>query len=138
MLDVTTESGARADRRLRSEEVIWLTTVRADGQPQSVPVWFLWDGGTFLICPQPNQAKLRNIRSNPRVALNLNSDVVGDEVVRIEGTAEIAEEEPPANEASEYVEKYRPGIARLGSDPGRFAQSYSVPIRVTPARWTVW
>ena len=37
MLDTTTE--ARADRRLREEEVAWLTTVRPDGQPQSVPIW---------------------------------------------------------------------------------------------------
>ena len=103
-----------------------------------MPVWFLWDGATFLIYSQPDQAKLRNIRSNSRVALKLNSDAVGDEIVRIEGTAEIVEEEPPATKIPEYVEKYRPGIARPGSDPERFAQAYSVPIRVTPARWTVW
>lgn len=49
MPDDSTEIGARAERRLREEEIAWLTTVRADGQPQSVPVWFLWDGDTFLI-----------------------------------------------------------------------------------------
>ena len=49
MLDTTTEAGGRAERRLREEAISWLTTVRADGQPQSVPVWFLWDGGSFLI-----------------------------------------------------------------------------------------
>ena len=37
MLDTTTEAGRRAERRLREEEeVAWLTTVRADGQPQSI------------------------------------------------------------------------------------------------------
>ncbi len=35
------DSGARAERRLREEEIAWLTTVRSDAQPQSVPVWFL-------------------------------------------------------------------------------------------------
>ena len=38
MLDTTTDAGARAQRRLQEEEIAWLTTVRADGQPQSVPV----------------------------------------------------------------------------------------------------
>ncbi len=38
MLDTTREA------RLREEVIVWLTTVRSDGQPQSVPVWFLWDG----------------------------------------------------------------------------------------------
>ena len=38
MLDTTGEVGSRAEERLRSEEIAWLTTVRPDGQPQSVPV----------------------------------------------------------------------------------------------------
>lgn len=41
MLDLDSPAGAKADRRLRSEQILWLTTVRADGQPQSSPVWFL-------------------------------------------------------------------------------------------------
>jgi len=49
MLDTTTEAGGRAERRLREEEIAWLTTVRADGQPQSVPVWFLWNNESFFI-----------------------------------------------------------------------------------------
>ena len=51
MLDTTTEAGGRAGRRLREEAISWLTMVRADGQPQSVPVWFLWDGGLSLYDP---------------------------------------------------------------------------------------
>ena len=43
MLDTTTEAGGRAERRLREEQIIWMTTVRSDGQPQSVPVWFFWE-----------------------------------------------------------------------------------------------
>ncbi len=43
------------EERLRSNEMVWLTTVRPDGRPHSVPVWFLWDGATVLIenlcCP---------------------------------------------------------------------------------------
>jgi predicted pyridoxine 5'-phosphate oxidase superfamily flavin-nucleotide-binding protein len=49
MLDNTTETGASTEERLREEKIAWLTTVRADGQPQSVPVWFLWDGEALLI-----------------------------------------------------------------------------------------
>ncbi len=46
--------------------MIWLTTVRSDGQPQSVPVWFLWDGETFVVYSRPGQQKLKNIGSNAR------------------------------------------------------------------------
>jgi hypothetical protein len=40
---------AAAAGRLQAEPVIWLTTVASSGQPQSTPVWFLWEGGRFLI-----------------------------------------------------------------------------------------
>jgi len=138
VLDTTTEAGGRAERRLREEEIAWLTTVRSDGQPQSVPVWFFWDGERFLVYSQPGRQKLRNIERNLRVGLNLNSNAQGGDVVRAEGTAEIVEDAPPATEIPEYVEKYRDAIARIGFDPDGFARAFSVAIRVTPTRWQVW
>ena len=138
MLDTTTEAGARAERRLRDEEMAWLTTVRPDGQPQSVPVWFLWDGETFLIYSQPGQRKLKNIGRNPRVGLHLNSNARGGDLVRAEGTAQILEDFPLASEVGEYVEKYRESIARIGFEPDGFARAYSVALRVTPDRWQIW
>jgi Pyridoxamine 5'-phosphate oxidase len=48
VLDTTTEAGRRAERRLHEEEIAWLTTMRTDGQPQSVPVWLLWNNEAFL------------------------------------------------------------------------------------------
>jgi PPOX class probable F420-dependent enzyme len=114
MLDTTTEAGARADERLRQEIMIWLTTVRADGQPQSVPVWFLWDGETFLIYSQPGRQKLKNIGRNARVGLHLNANDRGGDVVRAEGKAEVVQDVPPADEVGAYVEKYRESIARSG------------------------
>jgi PPOX class probable F420-dependent enzyme len=138
MLDTTKETGARADRRLREEIMIWLTTVRSDGQPQSVPVWFLWDGETFLIYSQPNQQKLKNIGSNARVGLHLNANARGGDVVRAEGAAEVVQDIPPAKEVGVYLEKYGESIARIGFDPEGFARAYSVALRVTPDRWRVW
>jgi PPOX class probable F420-dependent enzyme len=138
LLDTTTEAGGRADRRLHEEEVAWLTTVRQDGQPQSVPVWFLWEGEEFLIYSQPGRQKLRNIAKNSRIDLNLNSNTHGGDVVRVEGMAQIVEDAPPATEVPEYVEKYRTAIARIGFAPEGFARAYSVLLRVTPTRWQVW
>jgi PPOX class probable F420-dependent enzyme len=122
MLDTTTQAGARAERRLREETIAWLTTVRSDGQPQSVPVWFLWDGESVLIYSRPDRQKLRNIRRNSLVGLNLNSNARGGDVVRVEGTAEIVDDAPPANEVGEYVRKYRESIARIGFDEDGFAR----------------
>lgn len=138
MLDLSTEFGRRAAERLANETVIWLTTVRADGQPQSVPVWFLWDGQTLLIYTRPNTQKLRNMARHPRVGLHFNTDERGDDVVRIEGTAQVLPDFPPATQVPEMIDKYRAGIARIGMDPESFAHVYSVAIRVTPERVRGW
>src|SRR5207248_1463964 len=67
------ERRQHVERRLRSNLMAWLTTVRPDGQPVSVPVWFLVRGdGTILVYSQPGQHKLRNISKNPRVSLALD------------------------------------------------------------------
>jgi PPOX class probable F420-dependent enzyme len=138
LFDTTTEVGKRAESRLKEEEIAWMTTVRSDGQPQTVPVWFLWDDDGFLIYSQPNRQKLKNISRNPRVGLNLNTNEQGNDVVRLEGTASIDEDAPLSSEVAPYVEKYRESIARIGYDVEGFARAYSVAVRVTPERWQVW
>jgi PPOX class probable F420-dependent enzyme len=138
LFDTTTEIGKRAEARLKEEEIAWMTTVRSDGQPQTVPVWFLWDDEEILIYSQPNRQKLRNISRNPRVGLNLNTNEQGNDVVRLEGTASIDEDAPLSSEVTPYVEKYRESIARIGYDVEGFARAYSVAVRVSPERWQVW
>ena len=138
MFDTTSEAGRRAASRLREEVVSWLTTLRSDGQPQTVPVWFLWEDEGFLIYSQPGRQKLRNMARNPHVGLNLNCNERGGDVVRVEGTATIVEDAPPVSEVAPYLEKYRESIARIGFDVEGFAQAYSVAVRVTPERWQVW
>jgi PPOX class probable F420-dependent enzyme len=134
VVDTSTKSGKLADERLRSEEIIWLTTVSPKGQPQSVPVWFLWDGQAVLIYSQPDQTKLRNIERNPRVALNFNSDPQGGHVVRMEGRATIDTSAPLATGVPAMIEKYDAAIQRIGYSAEQFAQGYSVAIRVTPTK----
>ena len=48
-LDLTTPFGERVARRLREERLIWLVTIDAHGRPQPSPVWFWWDGTSFLL-----------------------------------------------------------------------------------------
>jgi PPOX class probable F420-dependent enzyme len=135
LFDVSTDFGARVARRLRDEEHIWLTTVRADGQPQPTLVWFLWEQDeTFLIYSQPNKQKLRNILQNPKVALNFNSDVHGDDMIIFSGEARIVTDVAAANQHPVYLEKYRASIQRIGMTPETFAPSYSVALRVMPTK----
>ena len=138
MLDPSQDAHAHADRRLRSEPVAWLTTVRADGQPQSTPVWFLWDGETFLLYSQPGAQKVRNVTANPKVSLHLVDYAAGDDVVAFEGTAAVEPGTPRADRVAAYLTKYQTAIEALGYEPGPFARTYSMAIRVRPTRVRAW
>ena len=123
-IDTTSEFGQRVARRLRDETVGWLTTVGPDGTPQPSPIWFLWDGETVLMYSRPDTPKLRNIERNPRVALNLDGDGRGGDIVILTGEARIDREAPAATDYPEYLEKYRQRFARNGMTPEWFAEAY--------------
>ena len=138
MLDPSKQGHDRAESRLRSEPIVWLTTVRADGQAQATPVWFLWDGETFLLYSQPGAQKVRNLAVNPRVALHLGDDGAGGDIVTVEGTAAVEPDTPRADRVDGYLAKYQAAIEALGYEPGPFARTYSTAIRVRPTRVRVW
>lgn len=131
MIDLNTEFGQRVARRLAEERIGWLTTVDATGTPQPRPVWFLWQEGSLLIYSRPGTRKLEHFARNPRVALNLDGDGMGGDIVVLTGMAVIDGNAPPADQAPAYVEKYSAAMQRIGMTAEQFAQTYSVAVRVT-------
>ena len=132
--DPSTPFGERVARRLRNELMIWLTTVDAKGTPQPTPVWFLWDEATstFLIYSQAGAKRPTHIQQNPRVALNLDGDGKGGDIIVITGLAQVSADEPPAYQVPDYVEKYRERIATLFGTAENFASMYPVALRIRP------
>jgi PPOX class probable F420-dependent enzyme len=133
-IDTDTPFGQRAARRLRDERVAWLVTTSDDLTPQPVPVWFLWDGAaSFLMYSRPETAKLRNIARRPRVALHLDGDGQGGDVVAVLGDAAVTND-PPADAVPGYIGKYADFIARNSWTPESFAADYSVAVRIEAAK----
>jgi PPOX class probable F420-dependent enzyme len=124
------------EERLRSDEMVWLTTVRPDGRPHSIPVWFLWESATLLIFSKLKTQKIRNLRQNHSVTLALDDTKKG--VVILEGTAELLGRGDASVTLQAYGEKYREGLRRIGVTVEAFATLYSQPIRVTPVRLITW
>jgi PPOX class probable F420-dependent enzyme len=125
----------RVEGRLHSNLIAWLTTVRPDGQPVTVPVWFLVrDDETILLYSRPQQGKLRNIAANPKVSFVLDVTDIGRNIVRLEGTARRDHDQPPANEHPAYLAKYTERIAAMFGTPEQFATLFSAAIIITPAR----
>jgi PPOX class probable F420-dependent enzyme len=122
----------RVEARLRQNLMVWLTTVRPDGQPVSVPVWFLMrEDGTILLYSQPGKQKLRNIADNPKVSLGLDVTDIGRNVVRMEGIAREAHDQPAANQDPAYLAKYTERIGALFDTPERFAELFSTAVIIS-------
>lgn len=131
MSNFNTELGRKANKLLKSETIVWLTTVGSDLTPQPRPVWFVPDGDDVLIYSQPEGHKLDHIRQHPRVSLHFNTDQWGgDPVVVLTGTASLDAETRPATKVPAYIKKYKKGITELDMTPEQFAASYSQPIRI--------
>ena len=69
------------DVRQRAKELSpWahLATVRADGTPDVTPVHPCWEGDTLWIMVFTGSAKVRNVQTNPSVALHWQVTEKGD------------------------------------------------------------
>jgi PPOX class probable F420-dependent enzyme len=127
----------RVTRRLTDEPIGWLTTVSAGDQPQSSPVWFVWDGASLWLRSRPEAAKVRNIASNQHVAFHLADDGHGGDIVTIEGLASLEQE--PDELLAAYLAKYDDAIrTALQTSPDQLAAEYSSTIRITPTRTRAW
>src|SRR3954447_5088322 len=104
-------AAARVSRLLDAEPVVWLSTVRPDGTPHLVPIWFSWDGESVLIASKPHAKKVANLRANPRVMLALGEPEDDFDVGLLEGVAEVLDE--PAAQAlpPSHLRKYRDEMA---------------------------
>lgn len=142
-LDESLPGAAHAADRLRNDEMVWITTVRADGQPQTSAVWFHWDGTDFLLVSQPTSAKLRNIAGDPRVSLNLNGTGHGADLVVLEGRAEVVPDYatgpwPDRARIDAYWAKYERTLREvLESSAAEMSSAFTTALRITPTRWRV-
>jgi PPOX class probable F420-dependent enzyme len=134
IFDPATPAGAHALERLEAALAAWLTTVTPEGQPQSMPIWFTWDGAEIVIYSDHRAKRNRNLEANPRVAFHLPDDGRGNDIVVIEGTARLDPDYPAVGDNPRYMAKYGSTIERFYGGPAQFGQTYSLAIRITPTR----
>lgn len=128
------EDAAWAMDHLATDAVAWLTTVAADGRPQSSLISFLHDGATIFFYSKPDTPKLRNLAGSALVTFHLQSDPFGDHALIVEGTAAVDPTIPPSDVHPGYRAKYRAPLAHWKMDEATTAREFSVPIRIRPIR----
>lgn len=63
---------------LQQRLIARVTTIDPDGYPHTVPIWYILDGDDIVIATGPNARKVRNVRANPKGAVTIGGDPVGD------------------------------------------------------------
>ena len=125
----------KADAALRSDPVVWLSSVQPDGRPHLVPVWFHWDGDRIVAFSKPHARKVDNLRDQPLVMLAVGTPGPGFDVELIEATAELPEAPAAELMPSGFGTKYGELLRRAGLTAQRFAEVYSQPIVLRPTRF---
>ena len=73
-----------------------LATVRADGSPHVVPVWFILDGEHLIFTAGHMSVKVKNILRDGRVAICVDEDSPPFHYVLLEGRAEVLDDSAEA------------------------------------------
>ena len=131
-------TSSRVDSLLDRETVVWLSSVRPDGRPHLIPIWFLWDGEAVLFASKPHACKVANLRENADCMLAIGDPDADFDVALIEARAELASMPTADLLAAGLPTKSRERMDVAVLTPATFAATYSQVVRIVPTRWLPW
>ena len=125
----------RDDREelLKQPNIAVLASVGPGGRAHAVPIWYLYEGGVFIMSTGRGSQKHRNIEADPEVTLVVDRRTLPYYAVMAQGTAEIG---PPLSEEA----RRRMAVRYLGEEMGRAyvarrGGDESITIRLRPRRF---
>src|SRR4051794_23413341 len=93
MIDV---QNPKVQKILHSRTFAHLATLGSHGEPQSSPMWFLWDGEYLKFTHAANRQKYQNIIRDPRVSISITDEDEPYTYTEFRGVVERIEEDPDA------------------------------------------
>jgi hypothetical protein len=87
--EITEVMNRPLSRDLLARGMTRLAYVAKDGTPRAIPIAFTWNGSDIVMCTSKNAQKLPALRSNPAVALTIDTEVHPPTILLIRGRAEL-------------------------------------------------
>lgn len=85
-------SPTELDQFLHERDLVGaLATIRADGSPHVVPIWYRWDGAKIIIWSGPTIGWVKRLHDDPRVAFTVYENAVPSRAAYIRGVARLHE-----------------------------------------------
>ena len=149
LLDLTTATRRNALTAEEREEflsrklVARMATQRGDGWPHVTPIWYVWEGGRFLLSLGNSRRHLANLRRDPHVTMCVDVDPRVEDPTKTPrsvvcfGLAELVDEGPLVREVTEKME-----MRYLGAVPPEFEEALwfegRTVVVIEPQRWLAW
>lgn len=117
-----------------------LATKNGDGSIHLVAVWYLFEGGRIYIATAARSRKARNLQSDPKVTVMIDSrDVAASRGVQIPGTAKLLTGDSSRKWNEQLHGKYLSDAALVDAKVGAlFAMVDDVTVEVTPDSVISW
>lgn len=128
-MSMDSEKLKKANPRMEAERNIWMATVRPDGRPHLVPIWFVWLDNLIWICTPNDSVKTKNLRANSNMSASLED---GNSTVIFEGTSTILTvDDTPQPVLDAFISKYEWDIST--DDEAEY-----ILIRMEPVKLLSW
>ena len=109
-----------------------LGTIMPDGSPQVTPIWCDYDGNLVWINSAKGRVKDRNMRRNPRVALEIHDPANPYRYLAIQGRViEITE-----NGADDHIDRLAKKYLGMDKYPNRSAGEVRVIYKIQPEKFS--
>jgi hypothetical protein len=82
-------TGPLAEEMLHSPLLARLGYNGLDGSPRVIPIGYLWNRTSFIMCTATMAPKVRALTANPKVALTIDTDTSPPHILLVRGTASI-------------------------------------------------
>lgn len=114
-----------------------IATTMPDGQPVLSPVWYAWDGESFLIVSKEKTSLVQNLQRDPRCGLLVDNPTLPYKRVSVQGHVEfLGEDFDWETPARTMVVRY------LGEEGMPYAEATfgfaRVPFKVWPHKMSTW
>jgi PPOX class probable F420-dependent enzyme len=91
---------------LESTALAHVSTLGPNGEPQSNPVWFGWDGTYLRFSQTTKRQKYRNVQRDPRIAISIVDPNNPLRYLEIRGHVTAIEEDPNLTFINSMAKKY--------------------------------
>ena len=119
---------------LGSARTAKVATVRSDGRPHVVPVWFDLDGDDLIFTTWHASVKARDLQRDPRISLCVDDERPPFSFVLLEGTARLSDNLAEVKAWATRIAGRYMGVMRAKTFGLRNGVPGELLVRVTPMR----